>query len=92
MRPKKRSVEPKKQDMPSENYQLRIEEKRAALELEKLLAGHHKALAALLKHPPIALTDEAESALQAAIWNIGVVVVQVVERSRSAPPATTSRA
>jgi hypothetical protein len=56
---------------------LAIEEKRRSLRLEKRLAYHHRALSAILHELELQPVYEAETALTASLWHLGVAIVQV---------------
>jgi hypothetical protein len=60
------------------DVELRIEERKANLELERKLVAHHRALAKLMAEVHQTAGDPAADALQASLWALGVCVVQVV--------------
>lgn len=66
--------------------QLRIEERGRALALERQLARHHRQLAALGDEIMLYHTEEAHAALDAALWQLGVVIVQVARELQAVRP------
>lgn len=53
-----------------------IEERKYLLEVEKALAGHHVALAALRERTAGLVPQDVDEALEAALWHLGVAIVR----------------
>lgn len=68
--------------MVGDETELRIEERRASLALEKTLSGHHRALAALMGQFEHYGDDDVADALRSALWSLGVAILRHTEARR----------
>lgn len=62
--------------------QLRIEERKALLVLEKCLAHHHRALTGHRADAEVLGASEAADILQAAQWSLGVAIMDLARAQR----------
>lgn len=59
--------------------QLRIEERKASLGLEKSLSSYHRALVVYRDAAEASGAQEVSEALNAAVWHLGHAILQVVK-------------